>query len=448
MIMRLARRYTWCSIVGPLLLLTSAPSWAQQNERFIFTKVDLALLEQAELLDKKYDKEGMVYHEEALDTYLNQIGRATLPAGLEPERVKWNFQVLRDPMPNAFAFPNGTIFVQTGLLSLLENEDQLASVLAHEITPVTDRHAYLHYRDYRKKMTVANIVSYISRFAPGGNAWGAAIQLGGALVPSIMSASINGYRRELERDADIYSFNKLIEGDYDPREMPNTFRLLERKDEVDVEKAYYNDHPTLEDRIKYVSDLVTSKSPSMIPPEVLVERKMKYQTLTENVTREDARLAILSHRPRTALARATKLVDLHPNAADNLYAKAEAYRALGPWTPRPTDKELSESGRNEARSANQKFTPDEEERQLLGKESGQASWKENQRVAEETYLEVLSIDLFHAKTYRGLGELFAKERKNKEAMTAYRKYLELQPNALDQRQIQHRIEDLERSAVQ
>jgi len=79
--------------------------------------------------------------------------------------------------------------------------------------------------------------------APGGTNWGTAIQLASLVVPSVMITSIEGYRRELERNADVYSFNKLIEGNYEPREMPGVFRLLERKDEVEVTKLYYNDHP-------------------------------------------------------------------------------------------------------------------------------------------------------------------------------------------------------------
>jgi tetratricopeptide (TPR) repeat protein len=193
---------------------------------------------------------------------------------------------------------------------------------------------------------------------------------------------------------------------------------------------------------------VASKSPNPIAPEILAERKMKYQTLTENVTREDIRLAILSHRPRTALARATKLLDFHPNSADNLYAAAEAYRSLGPWTARPTNQELSDNGKKEIRSLNKKFTPDEEEVELMSKPSGQEAWRENQHLAEETYQKVLSIDANHAKTYRGLGQLYEKERKSKEAFVAYQKYLELEPNALDQYRIRDRIEVLQRSAGQ
>ncbi|MGC9944763.1 MAG: M48 family metalloprotease [Bryobacteraceae bacterium] len=430
---------------GSLLFVWAALLPAQPKGGFSFTKVDTDLLQQVELVDKKYDKEGMVYHEQALEAYINRVGRAMLPAGEAPERVTWQFRVLRDPMPNAFALPNGTIYVHSGLVALLENEDQLASVLGHEIAHVTGRHAYLHYHDYRKKVAIATVVSYVASFAPGGNAWGAAIQVAGALAPIVMAASINGYSRELEKEADIYSFNALIEGHYDPREMSAAFRLLERKDEVGVNKIYYNDHPRLEDRIGYLTGLVASQSVSPVAPEVLAERRIRYQTAAEGVSREDIRLAILSHRPRTALTTAKKLMGFHSTSADNLYSLAEAYRALGPWTAQPADSELRGDGVKEARSLDRKFTREEEDRELMSRPAGKAAWSENQRAAEEAYRKVLALDPNHAKSYRGLGELYEKEHKNEEALAAYRKYVELQPQALDQYRVRQRMEALQRS---
>ena len=97
---------------------------------------------------------------------------------------------------------------------------------------------------------------------------------------------------------------------------------------------------------------------------------------------------------------------------------------------------------------NKKFTPDEEERELLSKEPGKASWKENQRMAEEIYLKALSIDPSHGKTYKGLGQLFEKQGKSTEAVAAYQKYMGLEPNALDQQQIKQRIASLQRSTGQ
>ena len=114
------------------------------------------------------------------------------------------------------------------------------------------------------------------------------------------------------------------------QETVNTFRLLEKNEEVNVYKIYYNDHPKLDDRIAYMTSLISSKPPVSVPPDVLAARRMKYLSLTEQVDREDIHLSILSNRPRTALARAQKLLEFHPNAAENLCVEADAYRSLGP----------------------------------------------------------------------------------------------------------------------
>ncbi len=420
-------------------------SASERVQIFTFTNVDLEVLNQADLLDQKLDREGMVYHDPALNSYVSQVGLSMLPSGSAPEHVHWSFRILRDPMPNAFALPNGTIYVNTGLLSLIENEDQLAGVLAHEITHVADRHAYLENRDYRKKSAIISIAQFAGRMAPGGSNWGDSIQIVATIMPIMLSASINGYKRELEKDADIYSFNKLIEGNYEPREMLNVFHLLEGRDEVDVAKVYYNDHPALETRIGYMNALIQQKSPSAIPADVLAARKMKYQTLTEVVVREDIHLDVLSHRGRTALARAKKLTEFHPNSADNLFCLGEAYRTLGPWTPHPTNKELSGGGRKKIRSLDMKFTADEEDRALLARLPGETAWQDNSQRAEENYKKAIAADAGYAKTYLGLGELYEEEKKSADALAAYEKYIELSPKALDQNLVELRIVSLRRA---
>lgn len=236
-------------------------------------------------------------------------------------------------MPNAFALPNGSIYVNSGLISLLEAEDQLASVLAHEITHVTERHSYLHYRDYRKKAAIANVSAYAAGVASGSGDWGRVISLAISILPSIMDASIRGYSRELERSADIYSFTKLVEGNYDPREMANTFRLLQRRDEADPAPNYYNDHPKLEERIKYATEL--ARPPAERLEETKTARRTRYLDATDAVDREDIYLAILARRPRTALARAQKLVD-RPSGVGRgpLLPGGSVPRARSPVTPR------------------------------------------------------------------------------------------------------------------
>src|SRR5215204_6740105 len=114
------------------------------NEQFKFGEVDLEVLEQANLLDLRLERDGLVLADESANAYLRRVGQALIPRGLELERVSWKFRALRDPQPNAFALPNGSIYVTTGLMTLIDNESQLAAIIAHEVTHVMRRHTYLH----------------------------------------------------------------------------------------------------------------------------------------------------------------------------------------------------------------------------------------------------------------------------------------------------------------
>lgn len=85
-----------------------------------------------------------------LQGYVNQVGHRLIPehAGEvqnDGAEISYRFYVIDDPVPNAFAFPNGMIFVHTGLLDIMENEAQLAAVLGHEIAHVTHEHGRERY---------------------------------------------------------------------------------------------------------------------------------------------------------------------------------------------------------------------------------------------------------------------------------------------------------------
>jgi len=84
-----------------------------------------------------------------LQGYVNMVGERVIPAHQrdlpddDENKIFFRFYVIDNPIPNAFAFPNGMIFIHTGLMDVIENEAQLATVLGHEIAHVT----YEHGRD-------------------------------------------------------------------------------------------------------------------------------------------------------------------------------------------------------------------------------------------------------------------------------------------------------------
>lgn len=80
-----------------------------------------------------------IYHNEALHSYLNQVGYWLAQHSPRPE-LPWHFILLEDPSFQAMAAPGGYIFVTTGLLKSLHSEAELATILAHEMAHVIEKH--------------------------------------------------------------------------------------------------------------------------------------------------------------------------------------------------------------------------------------------------------------------------------------------------------------------
>jgi predicted Zn-dependent protease len=410
------------------------------NEQFKFGDVDMEVLEQADLLDVRFERDGLVLADEAANTYLRRVGQALIPHGLVLERVSWKFRALRDPQPNAFALPNGSIYVTTGLLTLIDNESQLAAIIAHELTHVMRRHTYLHNRSTRKKFLTMNVMTAIGAYAPM-SAVGAVIMAVTTVAPFIMVATIYGYSRDLEREADLKGIDMMISAEYAPEEMVNVMKLLDKDIEGENIRLFYNDHPSLDERIKYLSGYLGARADKLTHEMELNRERAAYFKSMEPVMRHDIQLAINARRARSAVYLAQRLVDFHDDS-ENLFWLAESYRALGPRTPQLTDKELTNSAKKDATKNRQKRTAEEEERQLLDTPAGKENWEKHQRLAEDLYRHALNTENPAPVAHRGLGMLYEKLGRGNDAVTEYEKYLELSPAAIDRERIQRRMQAL------
>jgi predicted Zn-dependent protease len=428
--------------IGPVGNATSKdqPQAEPATVEFKFGKDDLDLLEQVELIDQRFDREGLVYVDEPTNAYLQRVGQSLLPHDLKLEHVVWRFRALRDPEPNAFALPNGSIYVNTGLMALADNESQLAAVLAHEITHVLRRHAYLQNRSIRKKMLTLNIINLVSMWNPVGGIAGLAIGIMASLSPFIMMSTIYGYSRDLEREADMKGVDFMMAAEYPPEEMVQMLQLLDRDFEGEQIKYFYNDHPQLKDRILYVSAHLGSKAEKTTAEAELKREQNAYLSKIEVLFRHDIQLAINAARFRTALYLSQKLSKFKPESSENAFWLGESYRALGPRAPELAAKELSNGAKKDAAKVHNKMTPEEEEGNLLATEAGQQNWKVNQHQAEESYLRALKLDHPAPAAHRGLGMLYEKLGRSKEAIDEYQRYLDTAPDAFDRQRIQHRVQ--------
>lgn len=93
-----------------------------------------------------------------LTLYVNRIGKTLASASARPG-LDWTFVVLESETPNAFSAPGGYVFITTALIGQVENEAQLAGILAHEIAHITERHAMKAYTSAKSSSCVGALMA-------------------------------------------------------------------------------------------------------------------------------------------------------------------------------------------------------------------------------------------------------------------------------------------------
>ena len=409
------------------------------DTEFKFTRIDLQLLDDINEVDRQVAKKGLLFENPDLQVYVDSVCKRLTGDDPTPENVTFRCLVLRDPMQNAFAEPNGTIYVTTGLLALLENEAQLAGVLGHELTHTYNRHLYLENRSMRKKVLTMNILSVASA-VPGV---GAAVAVGAAITDQILVASVYGYSRENEAEADSNGLARMVAASYDPNAMARSFELLDQGSRYEFEPydTFYHDHPKLAERRKSAQDFATAHpvAAARATPEKEYLAKVA-PAICYNIEAD-----INSRRARSAVRAAQRLVDAFPDEPKYQLLLGDAYRSLGAKPKTLSDDEMTRHGKSEDRKNYFKRTEQEEQKILLETPEGQAALKENQAQAEKLYLGVLKSNPSSADTYRDLGFLYEQQGKYTEAAGQYRHYLAMvSGTSLDHRRIELRLANVQK----
>jgi Zn-dependent protease with chaperone function len=446
-----------CTTLALFLLVTFPNAiFAQELDKaavdFHFTDVDNQVLQDSKAIDQQYLKKGLVMQDPQLQAYLNSIGKRIIGNRPIPDQVEFKFMVLRDPMVQAFALPNGSVYVTTGLLSLLEDESQLAAVLSHETAHVFERHGYLENRSIRKKVLTLNILQIVASAAPTGSnlsqsvqLFGAAVQLGAAVSSEVIVASVFGYSREMEHQADSDGLIALSNASYDPTAMADSFELLDEDSSLEYEpiQGFYRDHPKLTERREFA--LLYASTHKTDTPEA--DDKKSYADNVSAAICSEIQLDLSSRRERTAVDRASKLSDLFPDNPRYKVLLADSYRALGAKTKLPSPDERSRHGQAEHRKEYFSMTPEEEQKRLLQDPVGQEAFRDNEATAEQLYKSALQSSPIYADAHRGLGLLFEQEGKYSDAGTEYQSYLSIVAGtSMDHLRIERRLAAVQKLA--
>lgn len=237
---------------APRISSTSLPSLGDSSElsaaaeRRIGERIAASIYRDADYVD-----------DPVLSDYLQSIwqpllaaarARGELPAELD-ERFAWEVFLLRDRTLNAFALPGGYFGVHLGLISAVGNANEMAAVLAHEISHVTQRH-------------ISRLMTQQSRQAP----WMIAAMILGALAaskhPDAGSAAIVGgqalaaqgqlnFSRDMEREADRIGFGVMSDAGYASQGVSSMFDKLQQASRLNDNSSfpYLRSHPLTTERI-------------------------------------------------------------------------------------------------------------------------------------------------------------------------------------------------------
>lgn len=199
-----------------------------------------------------------------ITAYVNQIGQQ-LAANSDDLRQSFEFFVLRDKTLNAFAMPGGYIGVHTGLITAAETESELAGVLAHEISHVTQRHLARLFNKQSQMSIPMMAAMALALLAARNNSQ---VGMGGiaAATAGAVQSQLN-YTREFEREADRMGLTILDKTGYDARGMENFFERLQRFGRLYENNApgYLRTHPLTTERIADMDNRVQSLPKRTLP---------------------------------------------------------------------------------------------------------------------------------------------------------------------------------------
>lgn len=158
-----------------------------------------------------------------------------------------HFYVIESDMVNAFALPDGTIIIFSGIIDKMEDYSELAGLIAHETAHINNRHSI--------KMLCRNLSGYIFISAVLSDVNGIMAIIG----DNIHNLQYLSYSRKFENEADTEGLSILISNNINPQGMTNLFKRLQSNSEFEIPEII-STHPHTNDRIEYISDIISNIS--------------------------------------------------------------------------------------------------------------------------------------------------------------------------------------------
>ncbi|PLW81273.1 peptidase M48 [Kineobactrum sediminis] len=248
---------TWVLMGLALSGCSTNPVTGESEFSLVSAAQEISIGEQ-QYLPSRQSQGGDYEVDEELTEYVNRVGQRLV--AVSDRDLPYEFAVLNNGVPNAWALPGGKIALNRGLLVELGSEAELAAVLGHEIVHAAARHgaqAVTRGTLLQGAMVVGMIASADSEYS---NLIVGGAQLGAQLINQ-------RYGRDAEREADYYGIRYMLEAGYDPRAavaLQETFvRLSKGRSRAGWLEGLFASHPPSQERVENNRRLVRELAPQM-----------------------------------------------------------------------------------------------------------------------------------------------------------------------------------------
>ncbi len=338
--------------------------------------------------------------EPAVNEYVTNIGKRILKT-METQPFEYQYYVLNTPDTNAFAVPGGKVFVNSGLILMVESEDELAGVMAHEIGHVVARHI-AKQSEQGLKLGLATLGAMLAGILLGPQAAAAIMTTTSAATGTMMLK----YSRENEEEADYLGLKFMEKAGYDPKAMVTMFKKMRRASGPSSTDppTYLLTHPAVEQRMENL-EVEMAHFPKMgekRPPEGNLKRvQTKLVVEEKDVARSVVYFENCSKRKE--------------DDPECLFGLGLAQRRMGA---------LDRSVENLSKAA----SLDPQDSEIL-RELGNACFLKANFPEAQKYLEqARSLSPSDARTYFYLGRVLFEEKSTDEALRAFLTANKLDPN--------------------
>lgn len=373
--------------LGCLAAACATPPPVSVDEALASGEDEKMLWRRAQEEQQVIDDSGLLYRDPKLGGYLNQVARK-LQAHADAAGISFDIKVIADPHLNAFAFPNGVIYIHAGVLARLENEAQLAALLAHEMTHCTHRHSLRIIKSIAHRPAYLAVVEQPLRNVAVVREVARLLGVNGSM------AAVTGYSREFEAEADRVGLDLVVKAGYDPGQVLNLFEHLQQ--EIDTEGIkepfFFGTHPSVQQRIENARQWLATEYPKYSDAEHGLKNLEIFRTRLNRLVLDNARLDLQTGRFWMARKGVEKYLRRNPHDAAAYHLLGEIYRQRG--------------------------RPDDRKQAML------------------QYEKAIALDPSFPAPHKALGLMYYKGGKRRLAQKYFESCLLLSPNALDSAFIQ------------